>query len=127
MIFKTSFPNTGKIVDPFMQMQVEVKKAAEATGRHLSGGNNLDTNMIKAIDILQEISINIPETIDLEITRFVLNPGRIVLSGTTQNYHEVDKIKGMIEKSKFFKEVRISSATADKTGKSIIFQFNIDL
>ena len=103
------------------------RQAKEKAGMHLAGESASDSIEYKVIDILYELPAKIPDSIDLEITRLVLNPGRLVLSGTTGNYNQVDKIKGLIESSKLFNQVRISSATADKTGNTIVFKFIIDL
>ncbi len=126
-IFKTTFPGINKVVDPLLQMKVELKKAREKIGVTDNDSVSAASLDYRAIDILTQLSEKIPDTIDVETTRLVLNPGRLVISGNTDNFNNVDKIKGLLESSDRFKQVRISNAAADKNGKRVRFKFIIDL
>lgn len=130
-VLKKSFPNVTKVVDPLMQMKVNVSLAKEKAQKRSGSLNTRDGTAgytsFKAIDILFELSEKIPDSIKMETDRLVLNPGRIIFSGTTDGFNNVDRIKSFIEKSDMFKQVNISSAAADKTGKKVRFKFIIDI
>jgi len=126
-VFKVNFPNAAKITHPLMEMKVKVKQAREKSSADFHGDQASGSIHHRVVDILYSLSTQIPDPIDIETTRLVLNPGRIVLSGTTDNYNNVDKIKGHIEQCAMVKQVRISSATAEKTGNRVMFKFIIDI
>ncbi len=125
--FLQTFPDVKTVVEPFMQMQVELKEAEKQIGFALGkSGLPLNSN-IKAADILYEISSRIPQSLDIEVTRFLISGGKVVMAGTTDNFNSVDQIKSMIEKYDRFKSVTINSAAADKTGNRVLFNFIIEV
>jgi len=125
--FKKIFPDVKAVVEPLMQMQVKVREAEKQSG-FVPGekGGSAPVN-IRAIDILYELSNRIPQGVDIDVSRFLISEGRVVMAGTTDNFNTVDKIKTLIEKYDKFKSVTISSATADKSGNRVAFNFLIEL
>jgi len=121
-IFKETFPEITTIVNPYMQMKIQVRQASEQSGRSLNMENRFAAGN-KITDLLFELSSRIPDSIDIEISRLVFNDGRMVLSGDTDTYDSVDKMKTAIESSPFFTDVKISNAAADKNEKRIRFKF----
>ncbi len=63
----------------------------------------------------------------MEISRFLFNEKRIVISGSTDNFNNVDKIKNKLEASDLFGNVSISSAAADKKEDRVNFKFIIEI
>ena len=126
-LFKETFPDKKKIHDPYMQMKANVKsfmKNAETRGN----GDGLNREIeFKVIQIMGELSQKIADSMDFDISRFLLNKERLVLSGTTDNFNNVDKIKGIIESSQMFRTVNISSAAADKKDNRVKFKFIIEM
>ncbi len=126
-VFKETFPDKKKIHDPYMQMKANVKSFMKNVA---TGGNNDKFNHkieFKIIQMTGELSQKIADTIDIDISRFLFNQDRLVLSGTTDNFNNVDKIKDIIESSEMFKTVNISSAAADKKGNRVNFKFIIEM
>ncbi len=122
-IFKQTFPKQTKIIDPFMQMQGLVSSVK-------NGKSNKTTNILKekgvrAIDLLHELSERIPENVDIVVSRILFNNSRLILSGSTNNFNNIDKIKNGLEKSNIFPNVKISKATADKKKGNVLFKFII--
>jgi general secretion pathway protein L len=121
-IFQETFPDVKRIVDPFQQMQVklqEVKKNAvvqTATAPH-----------IRTIDILESISKSIPQSIALDVTRMVVSPDTVLISGSTDTFKSVDDIKNRLEQIEYFKKVTISSSNTDRSGKEVRFQLKVEL
>ena len=108
-------------------MEIYIKNAKKKSLTPFGDNEKLNNNY-KAIDILGKLSKLIPNSIDIEINRFVLNNhGRLVFSGTMDNFNNVDKIKGLIKESHVFKDVKISNASADKAGKRVRFKFIIEI
>ena len=121
-IFKTALPEVTKIVDPLHQMQVamdEIKKNTFIPG---------DTrNNVLIIDILNELSRQIPQNIDVEITRLVAAQENILISGNTDTFNSVDIIQTKIDKADMFKKVTINSSKKDKVTNRIQFKMKVDL
>lgn len=125
--FRRSFPDVKIMVEPLMQMQVKIREIEKQNGVLPGDIGAFDPSEIRVVDILYELSIRIPKSVDVELTRFLINEGRVVMAGSTDNFNTVDKIKTMIEKYGRFKSVTINSATADKNGSRVLFNFLIEL
>jgi Tfp pilus assembly PilM family ATPase/Tfp pilus assembly protein PilN len=121
-IFKATFPDVKRIVDPYREMQVNVQQAQKdavvqaATGPH-----------IRSIDILNSISRSIPDSIKVDVTRMVISPDTVLISGNTDDFKSVDDIKGKLEQIDYFKKVTISSTNLDRSGKEVRFQLKVEL
>jgi len=122
VIFKETFPEITTIVNPYMQMKIQLRQTSEQSGSSLNMENRFAAGN-KITDLLFELSSRIPDTIDIEISRLVFNDGRMVLSGDTDTYDSVNKMKTAIESSPLFTDVKISNAAADKNEKRIRFKF----
>ncbi len=120
-IFQATFPDE-KVVDPFQQMQIKVKEAKKNTVLQSAAGPH-----VRSIDILNAISTRIPETITVDITRMVISPGSVLISGDTDTFNSVEDIKSKLEQIEFFKKVTISSTSKDRSGNEIRFQLKVEL
>ncbi|PIE62476.1 MAG: general secretion pathway protein GspL [Desulfobacter postgatei] len=124
-IYKRAFPDkkTGKI-DPLLLMQASVGELTRG------GSANAEAEIpghVQASNILLELSLCIPETVDVQVDRMMLDKARMILSGSADNYNTIDQVKGFIEKSLFFKKVTIGSAVAGKGGNRVDFKFIIEI
>lgn len=121
-IFKSTLPEVTKIVDPLHQMKVamdEIKKSTFVPG---------DTgSSVRVIDILNELSRQVPKDIDVEFTRLVADRDNILISGNTDTFNSVDIIQTKIDKSDLFKKVTINSTKKDKTENRVQFKMKVDL
>jgi len=126
-IFKTTFPEKTKIYDPYLQMQANVKSVMAKSGTLKNGGSITGNNNLKIVEIIGELSGKIDDSTDIDISRFLFNKDRLVLSGSTDNFNNVDKIKNTIESSNIFKTVNISSAAADEKVNRVKFKFIIEM
>jgi type II secretion system protein L len=121
-IFKATFPEVKTIRYPYQEMQakmLETKKNAvfqAETGPH-----------IRSIDILNRISEKIPESITVNLTRLVIQPENVLISGTTDTFNSVDDIKSRLEKIQHFEKVTISSANMDRSGNEVRFMLKVEL
>ena len=122
LLFEETFPEVNTIVDPYMQMTVQVRQTVEQSHRSLDMGSRFAGDH-RVMDLFFELSSRIPDTIDMEISRLVFNEGRMIISGTTDTYDSVDKVKTAIESSPLFTDVKIGNAAADKNDKRIRFKF----
>ena len=127
-IFVQTFPDKKLMnLDPLLAMQAQMKAAEKKGGsrsKKQTGGSESETGVV---EILYELSRQIPASIDAELERLVFDRERLILSGSTPNFNTVDQIKGHIEKSDIFKSVEIGSAASRKYGKRVEFKFIVEM
>ena len=121
-VLQNTFPDVKRVVDPLHQMRVKINSAKAAT---LSSGENHYRH--RTIDVLNHISKQIPQNINIEITRLVIGPETTLISGNTDTFNTVDDIKNRLEAATIFKTVTISSANMDRSENSVRFKIKIDL
>jgi general secretion pathway protein L len=121
-IFKKTFPEVKRIEDPFKQMQIEVQEVKKN-----GAFQTATTSQVLGIDILNNISKSISESITVDITRMVISPDNVIITGTTDTFEAVDDIKSRLEQIDAFKKVTINSSNKDRSGKEIRFQMKVVL
>jgi hypothetical protein len=121
-IFSGTFPEVRTVVDPLQQMRVKVRDARQAAG--LAEGNS---NRMRVIDILREISLRVPAAIDVDLGQAVIGPEGVRISGTTKGFDAVDRIKNSLAEAPGFASVNITSATVEKSSGRIQFKLNMAL
>ncbi len=121
-IFQKTFPKIKRIEDPFRQMQIEVQEVKKNAVIQTA-----TTSRILSIDILNNISKSISESIVVDITRMVISQENVLISGTTNTFEAVNDIKNKLEQIDTFKKVTISSTNKDRSGKEVRFQMKVVL
>jgi Tfp pilus assembly protein PilN len=124
-VFKETFPEVKRMVEPHQahrEMQVSVQEAKKNAVNQSTAGPH-----IRSIDILNSISQSIPDSIKIEVTRMVISPETVLISGNTDDFKSVDDIKGKLEQIDYFKKVTISSSNLDRSGKEVRFQLKVEL
>lgn len=119
-VFRKTLPEVRRIVDPVQQLKVkinEIKKVAlPGPGLH---------SREKVLDLLNDISVRIPASLNLQMTRLVIDQEKVSISGTTDSFNIVDSIKSGLEPSGYFANVAIASANLDRTGKQVKFEIKL--
>jgi type II secretion system protein L len=121
-IYKATFPKVQKIVDPYQEMKAKLRQAKKDAGFQTETGPG-----IRSIDIINSISQRIPEETVVDITRLVINPQNVLISGNTNTYNSVEDIRGRLEAVELFKKVTISSSNVDRSGKEVRFMLKVEL
>ena len=121
-IFRATFPDVSRIVDPLQQMQVQVR---QARGKNVFA--DIREDGVLNIEILRDLSRLIPSTTDVIITRFVRGEGSILISGHTDTFNAVDDMKGALSASRLFKEITISSANMDQSANRVQFRLKVEI
>ena len=120
-IFKSAFPES-RVVDPLRQMQANIREVKAQA----AGPGEVEKHA-RVIDVLNDISTFIPKQLDVTLSRFVIGPDNVQISGDTDTFNAVDDIKSKLEQGKLFKKITISSTSKDKTENRINFKLKIDL
>ena len=119
-VFSRTFPDVKRIVDPLQQMKVKVNEV-KTSAISIPGTNSSN----KVLDLLKDISDRIPKSLDVRVSRMVIDQETVRVSGKTDTFNTVDSIKGGLEPSKYFSGVTISSANLDRTGKWVQFEIKL--
>jgi len=119
-VFSRTFPDVKRIVDPLQQMRVKVNEV-KTSAISIPGTNSGN----KVLDLLKDISDRIPKSLDVRVSRMVIDQETVRMSGKTDTFNTVDSIKSGLEPSKYFSGVTISSANLDRTGKRVQFEIKL--
>lgn len=119
-VFKSTFPDVTRIVDPVQQMRVKIEEKKRSVVDPTAGEGAQRT-----IDALNEISRLLPKELDIEMTQIVFSEDNILISGTTNTFNAVDDMKNRLEASDLFESATISSANTEKTGNRVRFKLKI--
>jgi general secretion pathway protein L len=118
--FRQILPDARRIVDPVQQMTIEIaqikKSAFFLPG---IGGDH------KVVDLLRDISLKIPESLDVRVMSMVVDPEAVNIKGETDTFNTVDIIKKGLEPSEYFSAVTISSANLDRSRKRVQFEIKL--
>jgi Tfp pilus assembly protein PilN len=121
-IFKATFPEVKTVRYPYAEMQAKMREIKKTAAFQAEAGPH-----IRSIDILNSISEKIPNNIKVDLTRLVIQPGNVTISGTTDAFNYVDDIKSRLEQIPYFKKVTISSANIDRSGNEVRFMLKVAL
>ncbi len=119
-IFRQTLPDVKRIVDPVQQMMAkmnEIKKSAISLP-----GVSRDR---RVLELLRDISIRSPVSLDVKVSRMVVDPEGVQIKGETDTFNTVDIIKKALEPSEYFNAVTISSAKLDRSGERVQFEIKL--
>jgi len=120
-VFRETLPQATRIVDPVQQLRVEVKQIRGSSVSRPAAG--FETGIL---GLLNEISKRISPSIRVRVHRIVVDPETVRISGRTEAFHEVDRIKNDLSASPMVGTVNITSANLDRTGNRIRFEMTIE-
>ncbi|MBW1740118.1 MAG: pilus assembly protein PilM [Deltaproteobacteria bacterium] len=120
-IFRQTFPEVTRIVDPVQQMKVKIREIKKSA--LLLPGMSANR---KVLDLLRDISERVPESVDVHVTRIVVDPDVVLIRGETDTFNTVDTIKKKLEPSTYFNAVAISSANLARSGNRVQFEMKLE-
>jgi general secretion pathway protein L len=119
-VFKKAVPDTKGNVRPEQAVSIIKGRIAEleASNVFLSGvkGDQL------VLDLLKDISERIPQSVDLFVTRLVIDSDTVRIGGETDDFDTAEKIKSSLKPSSYFSDVTLDNPVRDRTGKRIKFE-----
>ena len=121
-VFKKSFPEVTRIVDPLVQMRAKLREVQTPTV-----SMPLFTQEKRVLAILADISARVPDTISMHVSRLVIDQDSVKIKGTTDAFNNVNTIKKLLAESERFSEVNIVSATKAKNKDVIRFEIRLQL
>lgn len=119
-IFHEALPEATRIVDPVLQLRVRIKEINSSALGPASAWAGMSV-----LDFLKELSVRIPASSAVRMTRLSVDQEGARVKGVTDNFNNVDGIKKNLEASPLFKAVAISSANLDRDGNKVRFELRI--
>jgi len=120
-LFTQTFPEVTNIVDPIHQMNTRIDELKIGAGA--APGMKMGETVL---EILNDISKRVPENLEVQVDRMVVDQDGIQIRGTTDNFNTVDSIKKGLESSEIYRDVVIASANLDQSGKGVRFEIKMD-
>jgi len=121
-IFMATLPGVTRIVDPVQQLKVEIRELNKGTLGEVAAQNDL-----RILDLMAEVSVRIPKSINVHVVRMVADNKSVLLRGLTDNFNSVDSLKKVLEKSNYFGAVTINSANLATKSAGIRFELKLQL
>ena len=119
-VFRATLPE-GRMVQPVVQLHEKVRALEE----RLKAFGGMAGAQLSALQILNEISTRTPPSITLNVDNLAIQTGPTDLSGTTESYDDVEKLRKALEVSPFFPTVRITNSRTDPNNK-IAFKLTVN-
>lgn len=120
-LFRQSFPDSGYVKYPLLQMKQKIEELNKSSFTLPDAINKKQ----KVLDLMNDISQRIPETVDIDISKMVIDTETVLIYGETDSYATVNNLKSRLESSDYFPDVSISKEALDKTGKRVEFEFKL--
>jgi hypothetical protein len=99
--------------DPVKQMEQQLARLSPRAGRGSANGG------ATPLEILRDISLNIPKSIDVLVDSITIEEDNITITGSTSSYDNVEKMKTGLSSLPYAGEVKIVSANVDKNDQRI--------
>ncbi len=119
-IFRKSFPEVTRIVEPQAQMRAKLAEVETSTV-----SMPLFNQDKRVLVILADISSRVPASISMHVSRLVIDQDSVKIKGTTDAFNNVNTIKNLLSKSAQYAEVNIVSATKGKGKDGIRFEIRL--
>ncbi len=119
-IFTQTFPDVKRVVNPVQQMRIKINEMEKDSSVMPAIASNQ-----KVLDLMEDISRRIPETLELQVSRMVIDQETVLLKGKTDTFNTVDSIKKELESSSYYDQVTIASANLDRSGEGVQFELKL--
>ena len=79
------------------------------------------------LDLMREITIRIPGDVKVDVKDLVIDRGRVAITGETDSFESVDKIRAGLQGFTHFKRVGLTHAKVGAKGDKVEFKFSISM
>lgn len=122
-VFTSTFPEIRNIVNEVQQMRSKIQEVKTGS---LSIAETGDGGM-SVLDLMREITLRIPEGVSVDVKDLAINKGRVAITGETDSFESVDKIRAGLQKFPGFKRVGLTHAKVGAKGDKVEFKFSISM
>jgi general secretion pathway protein L len=118
-LYRQAVPDAKVIVDIPLQLQSHINEL-EKMGQTIGAGGSATP-----LDVLAEISRNIPAKVTVDIREFNYSPEEVRMDGSTTSFDAINQLQKGIETSELIREVQISDAKMSVDGSRVDFRLNL--
>jgi general secretion pathway protein L len=122
-IFRETFPDVRRVTNEVAQARERLRELET----NLRGVSTLSGPQGSALEMLRELSVHLPNTLQVKITDLTISTEGLGISGETQSFDSVDNLKQAFAASPYFDEIKVSQARAGTNGKGVEFKLAITL
>jgi type II secretory pathway component PulL len=120
-VFSSTLPEIKNIVNEVQQMRAKIDELKREP--LLSSEAGLEG--MSVLDLMREITLRMPEGVRVDMRDLDINKGRVAITGETDSFKSVDKIKAGLQKFTGFKRVALTHAKVGTKGDKVEFKFSI--
>jgi Tfp pilus assembly protein PilN len=120
-VFRETLPNVKRIVSPVRQLQAEINELKKTYK------NNQSDRGYSIVQLLTEISVRVPLSCPVVVKRMIIDVDAVRIRAITSDFNAVDNIQKDLEKSTYFQDVVISSASQSTDGDGVRFELKLNL
>ncbi len=114
--FGQTMPAGTPMVDPERQLEQYLSRLSGSAPGAVGEG------AAAPLEIIRDLSAGISGEIDVVFDTITIDESSISLSGSTQSYDNVERIKGILDDLEYVLEVKIVSANVDKNDQRVKFK-----
>lgn len=122
-VFTSTLPEIKHIVNEVQQMRVKVEELKREPLLFSEAG----VAGMSVLDLMREITLQIPEDVSVDIRDLAINKGRVAITGETNSFESVDKIKAGLQTFTGFERVALTHAKVGTKGDKVEFKFSISM
>ena len=122
-VFTSSLPEIKNIVNEVQQMRAKI----EELKRDPLLSSEAGMEGMSVLELMREITLRIPEDVRVDMKDLAINEGRVAITGETDSFESVDKIKAGLQKFTGFKRVALTQAKIGVKGDKVEFKFSISM
>jgi hypothetical protein len=120
-VFTTTLPEVKNIVNEVQQMRTKVEEVKKGSLLFSEVG----VEGLSILDLMREVTVRIPEDVTVDIKDLVINREKVTVTGETDSFDSVDKIRAGLQKFTGFKRVALTHAKVGAKGDKVEFKFSI--
>ncbi|MCW5198193.1 PilN domain-containing protein [Desulfobulbus sp. F4] len=121
-VFQESFPGVKAGPDPLSHMRSRRKSMAASPA-----ALPVFSDEKRVLAILADISAKIPDSMQVQVERLVIDQNSVSIRGTTDAFNNVNSMQSLLNKSGRYAEVKIVSAAKGKQDEGILFEIRLQL
>jgi general secretion pathway protein L len=122
-VFRETFPDMRRGGNEVIQAREKLREIET----NLRGVGTLSGPQGSALEMFRELSVRLPQNLQVKITDLTISTEGISLSGETQSFDGVDILKKAFASSAYFDDVKVSQAKAGTGGKGVEFKIAMTL
>jgi Tfp pilus assembly protein PilN len=122
-VFTTTLPEVKNIVNEVQQLRSKIQEVKKGSLVFLEAGGE----GMSMLDLMREITVRIPDDVKVDVKDLVIDRGRVAITGETDSFESVDKIRTGLQGFTGFKRVGLTHAKVGAKGDKVEFKVSISM